>query len=323
MMIPLYYIAKVLYVDDAGRKRVALIICTYSIIVAIVAILELFFKKNALYEYFITNNYYFRYRGYRPMSTQFNPVVLGTFLLGCLPFNFSLFANYKRRLTRILGLLSSFLSIAIIMLTFSRGVFLSYAAAGLFFLWVSKKKNLILFFIITLFSVITICSYQKSANLSRFGFNRLVMGSYDSIISEYRLDRVKMTARVLKDHPFFGIGFNNFRFRFDEYSGKQSKGEIYEFKIPDNMYLSFLAETGLIGTIGLLVFIFWILHEGLRKKAIIPLTALIGLLVNMGAYELFYWNNPFMLFCLLCGFIAGFITTSKNTANGKFMSPER
>lgn len=77
-----------------------------------------------------------------------------------------------------------------------------------------------------------------------------------------------------------------------------------------------MAETGIIGMLGFLLFIFLLLKGGLKQfreledknkkqMLIIAISALIGLLVNMGAYELFYWNNPYMLFCLICGFIKG------------------
>ena len=130
----------------------------------------------------------------------------------------------------------------------------------------------------------------------------MIAGSYDSIISPYRLTRVKMTFKILKDHPLFGIGFNHFRIRFNEYCPPEDRGrELYEFMIPDNMYLTFLAETGLLGASGFLVFIFLLFKRGFKR--IIPISSLAGLLVNMGAYELFYWYNPYMFFCLLCGFV--------------------
>ena len=40
-----------------------------------------------------------------------------------------------------------------------------------------------------------------------------------------------------------------------------------------------------------------------KQILLVSMSALVGLLVSMGGYELFYWNNPYMLFCLLCGFI--------------------
>ena len=313
-LIFLFYIGKGLFVSEKDRITIGVIICICSGLVAFIAILELYFGKNIIYENFIANPFYVRYVGHypRPMSTQLNPAVLGSYLLGCLPFSFSLLKN---KYLRLLGILTSILCVIVIFLTFSRGVFLGLLALLLFYLWKIHKKRLYFTFIACLAILMAACSFSKNSNLYRLGFKRMVSGSYDSVVSEYRLTRLKMTFRILKDHPFIGIGFNHFRLRFKEYCDKKDINELYEFMIPDNMYLTFLAETGIIGTAGFLTFIFTLLKRGLKqlrrldedKKHIllIVISALIGLLVNMGAYELFYWNNPYMLFCLICGFISG------------------
>lgn len=314
----LFYIGKGLFVYKLDSDKVSLIICICSGLVAFMGVLELYFCKNILYEYFIANPFYRRYiMNHRPMSTQLNPVILGGYLLGCLPFNFYLLRN-KTFYIRLLGILSILLSIAVIILTFSRGVFLGLISLLVFYLWGENKKNILVLFLYFMIVLVSVCSYQKNVNIQRFGFNRFILGSYDSMVSEYRLSRVNMTMRILKDYPLFGIGFNHFRLRFGEYCDKKDVNEIYEFKIPDNMYLTFLAETGIVGTAGFLIFIVLLLKRGLscfrklgdnnkKQMLLIALSALVGFLVNMGSYELFYWNNPFMIFCLLCGFVYGSI----------------
>ncbi len=313
-LLLVFYIGKGLYLEGTDQNIVSSVICICSSLVALIGILELYFGKNILYENFIANLFYERYIKYhpRPMSTQLNPAILGSYLLGCLPFNFYLLRN-KPFYIRILGILSALLSIIIIVLTFSRGVFLGLIVLLLFYLWNRQKKKIFFLSIFCLILLIAFCSYQKNVNLNRFGFNRFISGSYDSIISEYRLNRVKMAFKILKDYPLFGIGFNHFRIRFNEYC--EEKELFTEFMIPDNMYLTFLAETGIIGTLGFLTFIILLLKKGLyvlhklkedarKQMLVICLASLVGLLVNMGAYDLFYWNNPYMIFCLLCGFIA-------------------
>lgn len=311
----LFYIGKALLSEEESRCRIALVICICSAVAAIIGVLELYFGRNILYENFIANPFYERYIRYqfRPMSTQFNPVILGSYLLGCLPFNFYLLKN-KQLYLRLLGISSLLLCLSIILLTASRGVFLGLIALLLFYFWKNQKRALIFSFLICLISLVSICSFLKDVSLSRFGFNRLMLGSYDSIVSEYRLSRVKMTVKILRDYPFFGIGFNHFRIRFNEYCPEKDKGKVpYEFMIPDNMYLTFLSESGIIGTLGFVVFISLLFkkcfkkireaeNDDKRRFLIISLSALTGLLVNMGAYELFYWHNPSMLFCLFCGF---------------------
>lgn len=315
-ILSLFYIGKGLFSNREDINKGVLVICICSSLVAWIGILELYFGKNILYENLIPNPVYERYiKSHRPMSTQIYPAVLASYLLGCLPFSLYLFRN-KYIYKRLLGIFSFLLCFSVIILTFSRGVFLGLIVLLLFYLWKTQRKKLLVVFLFFLMFLIAVCPYFKNANLRRFGFERFIAGSQDSIISEYRLSRVKMTFRILKDYPLFGIGFNHFRLRFNEYCDKGGLMESYEFKIPDNMYLTFLAETGLIGTFGFLIFIFSLLKSGFRKLKeldgedrylpLIVISSLIGLLVNMGSYELFYWNNPYMFFCLLCGFIYGF-----------------
>jgi O-antigen ligase len=215
------------------------------------------------------------------------------------------------------GISSSLVCIIATFLTFSRGVFLGLVVLSLFYFWQGGEKKLLSLTIICLVAFTLAASLHKKEPLGRFGFRRLLSGSHDSILSEYRLARIKMTAHIFKKHPFFGIGFQHFRLRFAEFCASADKKTPYEFMIPDNMYLTFLAETGIAGTLGFLVFISFLLRNGfsqLRKALSLSQTrqitiglisALLGLSVNMGGYELFYWDNPFLLFALLCGFLAG------------------
>ena len=322
ILILLYYFGKGLLVRDEQGSKISVIFCLGGLTVAFIGLLELYFGKNILYENFIENYFYKRYVSVgRLMSTQLNPVILGTYLLGCFPFGLILLKN-KSIYLRSLGIASLLLSAFVIIFTFSRGVLLGFTAMVIFYLWQEHKQKLLKIFIILVIGVVVFCTFQENNNLSRFGFQRFISGSNDSVFSEYRLARIRMTFKMLKDHPFFGVGLNNFRIRFGEYCSKSDIDEIDEFRIPDNMYLTLLAETGLTGITGFLLFIGFLLKTGLKKIKKRPmatreillasLASLVGLLVNMGAYDLFYWRNPLMLFCLFCGFIAAKVSIKDN-----------
>lgn len=72
---------------------------------------------------------------------------------------------------------------------------------------------------------------------------------------------------------------------------------------------------GLVGLFGFLIFILYLFKKGIgvcrslpykreKEELVIFMCGLGGLLVNMAGYDLFYWHNPFVLFCILCGIIA-------------------
>jgi len=318
----LYHITKAIFSQDGNIGIILKSICIFSLIVALFGIIEYMIGNNFIYEYMVDNLFYERYSAEfrrRPMSTQLNPAILGSFLLGCIPFGFLLIKD-KLSFFRVAGLLSIVLSVAVIILAGSRGVFLGLIALFLFYLW--KKKGVrfsALFLVFTIF-IVTLCSRPDAGRFGRFGFNKLLSGSHDSAFSEYRFARFSMTTDMLKDKPFFGIGLNNFRGRFDDYT-RSKRNTPHEFKIADNMYLTLLAETGIIGFSSFLVFIFLLFRRGFmslrhlkdsRKKdlLLVSMSALTGLLVNMAAYELFYWHNPFALFCVLCGMNAAFTSNA-------------
>jgi len=123
-----------------------------------------------------------------------------------------------------------------------------------------------------------------------------------------------MVQHILQDHPLVGIGFGNFRLRFYEYYPLRNH-VLYTLRIPDNMYLTILSETGTIGFMGFLLFILFLFKKAYRKmrilngaskerqRLLLVLSALVGLLVNMAGYELFYWPNLYIYFCILIGLV--------------------
>jgi O-antigen ligase len=131
-----------------------------------------------------------------------------------------------------------------------------------------------------------------------------------------------MTGRIIKEHPLVGLGFQHFRIRFYEYY-PHSNTMPYENMIADNMYLTILAETGVLGFSGLFIFIILLFKKGLRRfhaldnmpgekqRLLALLSALLGLLVNMAGYELFYWPNIYIYFCILIGLIEAYNRNAK------------
>jgi len=316
-MFMVYYLVREGFSRETEFNLLAKTICICSILVALGGIFEALFKFNPIYEYFLENPFYRRYiTGFvRPMSTQFNPAVLGSYLLASLPFNLLLFKRNKTSF-KFLGALGIVLNIVVIILTFSRGVFLGLIAIVVFYLFAQRKFRLMFVFFIILLTAITIFSYLPYP-FSRFGKSQMTRENR-GILSDYRFSRCIMTQRIIKDHPFIGLGFQHFRIRFYEYWPRESK-ELYEFMIADNMYLTILAETGTIGLLGFLIFIFSFFKRGWRQPKVLKnmpqrrlqlfaaLSGFTGLLVNMGAYELFYWHNPYLYFCIIVGCIGSFV----------------
>lgn len=94
----------------------------------------------------------------------------------------------------------------------------------------------------------------------------------------YRQDLNLAAIKMWESSPLFGVGLNNFLVRLPEFY--QSNGEIRWFQPAHNLFLMVLAETGLIGLIGLI----WFLVLTYRRlfncsivKLLMPLTAILVL----------------------------------------------
>ncbi len=312
----IYYLISEGLFSQKGFNLLLKTICVSSIIVALCGIGESLSAFNPLYEYFIENPFYKRYiSGFtRPVSTQFHTVILGSYLLAALPFNAILFKQ-SGSISKLLGGLGLVLSVVVITLTFSRGVFLGLIATVTFYLFLQKHYRLLLIFFIALILSVIFCTYLPYP-INRFGLSQMITQN-SGMFSEYRLTRFVMALRVITDHPLVGLGFQHFRIRFYEYY-PLSFNVPYEFMIPDNMYLAILAETGLVGFAGFFIFILSVFIKAKKclvrlgrqperkREAIFIMAGFTGLLVNMMAYELFYWLNIYIYFCIFIGLIEFF-----------------
>jgi len=323
LAIPLFSIYYLVSADFSTESRfniLAKTICICSILVALIGIFEVLFAVNPVHKYFIKDAFYQRYTIaaiVRPMSTQYNPAPLGSYLLACLPFSFFLSKQGKGSF-KFLGATGVVLNTAIIILTFGRSILLGLLAMALFYLLVQKSYRAIIVLSVVVCSFVLICNYLPYP-YSKYG-TRSMLGD-GGIQSTYHIDRRIMTQRIVKDHPLVGLGFQHFRIRFYEYYPCECEVP-YEKRIADDMYLTILTETGIMGLLGFLIFMLSFLKRAWKKlnilnspqrrlQLLIVLAAFIGLLVSMGGYEFFYWTNQYIYFCVLVGLIGAFFARRK------------
>lgn len=312
-MLCIYYLTTA-SLDNKQFNILSKIICVVSILVALGGLMDFLLGFNFLYEYFMPNPFYQKYKlytGYMPaISTQFHNPPLGSYLITSLPFNLLLTRN-SRPFFKLLGLIGTTLVGSVIIMTLSRGVFFGLVVMILFILYSNNKRRLLLIFLASLCVFIIANAYMLNP-LNRLGFKQFLLYGSTPIFSDYRLQRLLMVIHILKDHPFVGLGLQHFRIMFTQYyPGKDIIP--YEFMIADNMYLTFLAEAGIMGFLGFVLFISLLIKKAwrtikklnygssYRQQLVVVLAAFIGLLINMGAYELLYWSNQYICFCILAG----------------------
>jgi len=287
-------------------------LCYFCSIIALLGILEFIFKTNIIYSY-TDIGLELSYRWMFPSRikvTHLHPVVLGSYFVICLPFCFYTLFNGTRRV-RFMGFFCSSLVFIGILLTFSRGSLIAALVASAVYFAIAKiriKKYIKISIVIgVLFSILLSFTGARSI-WSYLGHKPSIRRNYEGAIERY-----DTTCQMFKEYPFFGIGLNHYRLYFDKYSYAKNRHEID--KVPDNMYLLILSETGLVGLLGFLFFILSLLRNSYLylKSTSMPLSSFpifissfIGLLVNLLTYDALYWSMPLFFFGILCGLLRSY-----------------
>jgi O-antigen ligase len=253
--------------------------------------------------------YYGYYAGqHRPVATQESAVVLATYLVACLPLAYHFFVKAQGG-WRKAAWLAAITVIALAMLfTLTRVAFLAAACSAVFYFLRRSKKAV--FFAL---SLLLILSITASAGFYQNKFWRLgPQGLTDKPAWTFRMARLEIALKMLKDYPVLGLGLENFRSRFNEYS--RVKENNIHFRIPDNMYLMILAESGLLGFLSFILCVYFLLKNiflYLPSRApqdsalyFALLAALLGIAVAMVSYDALYWLVPLFFFWMYYGMLA-------------------
>jgi hypothetical protein len=319
-MLCVYYITVAAVTSSRKFDILVKTICLFSVISAVLGIIDSLTGWNPLYEFYLPNIYYERYKiseFLRAMSTHCNPVPLGSYLIAGFPFLILLVRSQKDLRQKVAGYFMVAIVGIAVLLTCSRGVFMGFIASLLLlFIFLGKNKAKSIIFILAVILVfVTVCSFLPYP-FAKYGFRCL---AYDvgGIASGYRLIRVSMTKEMLATAPLTGIGFQHFRIMFNDFN-KSVFTMPYEFMIADNMYLTMLAETGIISFLSFFLFMFYVFKKivALNRAgsySYFLLAALVALLINMVGYELFYWFNPYIYFCLLIGLVEALWRNTQQT----------
>ena len=217
----------------------------------------------------------------RPYGTFSHPNVFGAFMF--FSSLISLYLLYVSRETWKRGVFSAvlFLQIFCGFLSFSRVAVLSWIIAILFwFLLVrfrgntksdisrpqlikaegwKELKNIL--------STVIIASAISVALLFPQYLDRGGVVSYGTTNEEAISDRAlyqKIAIEMIKARPLVGVGYQSFALQMDNYS--LIKLENHQHQPVHNIYLLIAAETGLLGLAAFMIFVFFVLIAGWKKR---------------------------------------------------------
>lgn len=291
-------------IDARNIKKVLYFLCICAGVVSIFGIMEMFMKVNIIYEKYVNNFFYQRFLGERMMSTLMHPNILGAYLISTAPLAYYFYKSKDSPRIKYFNLVIFALIICAIFLTFSRGTYLAVLFMLSVWFWVKRKKKWLvaIWLIALLLSFISQLSVLGDNINYRFGLKNL----WDYLKYGHRTINYFVSWNMFKTHPFVGIGLSHYRMLFDHYVNFQLD---YEVMIPDSIYLMHLAETGLIGIIGLVVLLLYLLKNALvtykkivgdnKELLFAILMSFVALLINMATFDGLLWKTTFYLFWVL------------------------
>lgn len=162
------------------------------------------------------------------------------------------FTKYKYVLL-VLAVLSLFL-------TGGRAALLGLAAGVIFIAFFSNNK--VRFATIGGAAIVVALAFAFSSYFAIFNRGESLKDSYDT-----RNEIWQVALKIFAKHPFFGIGITNYANYVEVHAKDQYwlvDGEKIYFDHPESGYLKYLAEFGILGTFGVLMFIFSAIYKGLK-----------------------------------------------------------
>ncbi len=196
---------------------------------------------------------------YAPLSRSND---LGAFML--LTFSLAL-ANFlyeeESPLEKAFYALVSILSFITIVLTFSRGIWLSCLISLILIFILGRKilrKNLIYIGIVAILCIIPVIMNWEDIVHRFFSLQNIFSTAENSI--EWRKSLLRGSFRIFLDHPVIGTGLNTFPFVYSLY---QERAGYFSIN-PHNYYLQLLTETGVVGFTTFIVLALSILYMSFK-----------------------------------------------------------
>ncbi|MCL5090953.1 MAG: O-antigen ligase family protein, partial [Patescibacteria group bacterium] len=180
----------------------------------------------------------------RPYGTFSHPNSLAGFILISLIF---ILGKAKHTWLDKLALLAGFV---LILLSFSRTVWLALVALGLGVLLFKLKKKLLTFSFDSLFLLLAV-------PLGAYSFSKTTLDSASYLV---RVDLAKFALNIIKGSPLFGVGLNNFVVSLAKDYQYNSQG-IYWLQPVHNIFLLMGSEIGLIGLSIAIIFLFLLVKK--------------------------------------------------------------
>lgn len=227
----LFFFSFILLVDSFEKlKKVVLTITVSTLIYGVFTLIKGTFTSGRLSTY----------------GTMFDPNDIAYVLVSLFPLSLFYLAHKEGILKKIIAIVTMASAVGVILLTGSRGGFISLASVALFLLFTNmgsiKKFHKVLF----LAAMVVVAVYfSDKINLERYSTMTSIGEDYNVTDEFGRLQIWKRAATLILSNPFTGVGANCFPMAIGYL--REEMDLIPKWQVAHNSYIQVATETGLIG----------------------------------------------------------------------------
>lgn len=202
----------------------------------------------------------------RPYATFSHPNVLAAYLLFGIAFLF-FFAKTKTRFEKYFFAVTITVSSICLILTLGRVAILGFGFLALFRL-IGALKNKSKQGVVLIFGLIIVCLAVLLPNLGRFNLSL----TDESVVQRETL--AKASLRMIENHPFSGVGINNFLIELPNYTRNKA---FFYLQPVHNIFLLAFSQIGLIAGLMFMILLFFAFRSAnIKFKFMLFLVCLLG-----------------------------------------------
>ena len=193
----------------------------------------------------------------RIFSTLENPNILAGYLDVMICLALGVLSKVERNSQKIILVVAIILMAFCLMMTYSRGAFLTMAIVFAIYALLQDWRMLILFAAVT-----GIIAYSDATFTERI-FSAFNMGDSSEGV---RLGIWVSTTAMISDHPFAGIGWGAYQYVYPQYNYYIADENVTIYHA-HNLYLNFAAEVGIVGALAFFWYFFGTMFMSLALGA--------------------------------------------------------
>jgi putative inorganic carbon (hco3(-)) transporter len=258
--------------------------------------------------------------GNRILSSIGHPVFLGTLMVMVLPVSFSFFVLEKRMTLKLIFLIGTLVLFVALILTFSRGAWIAGGIAGISYLILRKVRPVWYLVGIGVVFAGVFVVLLSSLEISNLFVERLY-DAYELYVLDFastsRGKALGHTVEILGTSPLLGVGTGMYRFKAYVLGRDILWPPILD--TPDNMYLLWIAEHGVLGLFAVVLFLTYFfrlfiirLHDGVDELALGLVAGFIGFFVNILSCSALTFPTIRIVFWILAGLAVTYIISSNS-----------